>query len=177
MTTHALSQDEQKRIERKFAKLEKTDISSKAFVDKLTNFIRREFNFSELRAVEIVGAYIRSRRREVDNANAIKMRKLVTESFPGEQIPSLRFFVMLQSVGDDGDLPPLNSLKDVRNEVGSLMQAMRLSMRWLNSRRCAFARHPEFDTMPELEAFFRDRYQCETPAELQRAIERDNENV
>jgi hypothetical protein len=56
------------------------------------------------------------------------------------------------------------------------MQATRLSLRWLDSRRRAFARHPECETFDELNAVLKSEHpECTTPSELQAAIERDNE--
>ncbi|HEY2711084.1 MAG TPA: hypothetical protein VGI60_01110 [Chthoniobacterales bacterium] len=175
MTTRALNQDEQKRIEQKFDELFNAYIpGTTGFADEMIKFICEEFGFSEGRALDLVEAHIKSKGRQVDTENATKMRNWVAESFPDEEIPPLSYFLKQQSAEDYTDPPLLNSLEEVRDHIALICKATRLSMRWLNSRREAFARHPEFTTRPELENFFRERYQCETPAELQRAIEREN---
>lgn len=142
--------------------------------DKLIEFICREFGFPETRAMDLIEAHIKSKGRQVEIMCATILRGKVVESFPDEEIPPFRYFLMLKTDQQYTDLPLLNSLEEVRDEIRFMAKALELSMRWLVSRKKGFRLHPEFTTVPDLENYYRERYQCTTPGEIQRAIEEEN---
>ena len=169
MKDRAITENEQTQIDTTLEALIEAGDSN--ITGALTDFIRESFKFSKQRAFEIAHGYVVSRGRKASAAVARQLHEAVATSFSGVTIPPQRFFILLQSPVD-ADEQPLDSPEDAL----LFMQAMRLCTRWLLSRKRAFVRHPECETLPALEAVLKAEHpECETAAELQAAIERDNE--
>ena len=169
MKHRALTGSEQTHIDDTLEAL--IDAGESNITGKLTDFIRQSFKFSKQRAFEIAAGYVIAKDRQARMKIARQLHEACAASFPAMTIPALRFFVLLQSP-PDADEQPLES----PDEALLYVQAMRLCTRWLLSRQRAFARHPECETLPELEAALKaDHPECGTAGQLQTAIERDNE--